>query len=118
MKILWIDPITAGDEADSESTLAFLKPFLFEGTDVVIRKVNRGTESIESRLDEVYSTVPMLDIALQGEVEGFDACIIGCAGDAGVAEAKDVLKIPVVGPGEASSSSCALSSPSGCVAVA
>ncbi len=102
MRILWIDPITSGDEADLESTSEFFKPFLFDGTDVVIRKVNRGTESIESRLDEVYSTIPMLDIALQGELDGFDACIIGCAGDAGVAEAKDVLKIPVVGPGEAS----------------
>jgi allantoin racemase len=102
MRILWIVPITSPDAASMERTVEFLKPYLFGGTEIVMRKTERGTESIESRLDEVYATVPTLELAIEGEREGFDACIIGCAGDAGVAEVKEVLTIPVIGPGEAS----------------
>lgn len=102
MKILWITPITGSDESDMEGTLEFLRNFTFAETEVVIRMVSRGTESVESRLDEVYATPPILDEALKGEKDGFDACIIGCAGDAGVVVAKEVLTIPVIGPGEAS----------------
>jgi len=102
MKILWIAPITGFDKSVIESTLKFLRDYAFADTEVVIRKVSRGTESVESRLDEIYTIPPVLDEALKGEKEGFDACIIGCAGDAGVIVAKDVLTIPVVGPGEAS----------------
>lgn len=85
-----------------EETAAFLKKYSFPGTEVVVRKVGRGTESIESRLDEVYSSVPSIDEVLWAEKEGFDACVVGCAGDAGVAVAKEVAKIPIIGPGEAS----------------
>lgn len=102
MKILWIVPITSPDDDQLGKTAAFLKEYSFPETEVVIRKVTRGTESIESRLDEIYASLPILDEVLKGEKEGFDACVIGCAGDAGVDVAKDILKIPVIGPGEAS----------------
>ncbi|MFB0521383.1 MAG: aspartate/glutamate racemase family protein [Desulfatiglandales bacterium] len=102
MKILWIVPITGPDDADLKIRAAFVNNYLFPGTEVVFRKVERGTESIESRVDEMYATLPVLDEALKGEQEGFDACIIACAGDAGVAQAKELLRIPVVGPGESS----------------
>jgi allantoin racemase len=102
MKILWIAPITGTDPARLEQLKDLLKKFAFPGTEVVVRKVARGTESIESRLDEVYATPAILDEVQKGEMEGFDACIVGCAGDAGVAVAKDVARIPVIGPLEAS----------------
>lgn len=102
MKILWIVPITGPDDADVKKRQELLGDYLFPGTDVVFRQVVRGTESIESRVDEVYATLPILDEAVRGEEEGFDACVIACAGDAGVAQAKELLRIPVVGPGESS----------------
>lgn len=102
MKILWIGTTTSPDAARLENTAAFLKKYSFPGTEIVLRKVERGTESIESRLDEVYASLPIVDEVLKAEREGFDACIVGCAGDAGVAVAKEVAKIPVIGPGEAS----------------
>ncbi len=102
MKILWVVPITGTDEHKLKETAEFLKNYSFEHTEVVIRKVSRGTESIESRLDEVYASVPILDEVKKAEKEGFDACVIGCAGDAGVDVAKEISKIPVIGPGESS----------------
>ncbi len=102
MKILWVVPITGTDEHKLKETAEFLKNYSFDHTEVVIRKVSRGTESIESRLDEVYASVPILDEVKKAEKEGFDACVIGCAGDAGVDVAKEISKIPVIGPGESS----------------
>ena len=102
MKILWIAPITGTDPARLAQLKDLLKRYAFQGTEVTVRKVTWGTESIESRLDEVYAAPAILDEVRKGEKEGFDACIIGCAGDAGVAVAKDVARIPVIGPLEAS----------------
>ena len=102
MKILWIVPITSPEETQLERTVAFLKRHVYPGTEVIVRKVSKGTESIESRVDEAYATLPILEEVVKAEQEKFDACIVGCAGDAGVAAAKEVARIPVVGPGEAS----------------
>jgi allantoin racemase len=102
VKILWIAPITGTDPARLEHLKDLLKRYAFPGTEITVRKVPRGTESIESRLDEVYAAPAILDEVQKGEKEGYDACIIGCAGDAGVAVAKDVARIPVIGPLEAS----------------
>jgi allantoin racemase len=102
MKILWIVPITGPDDDEVKRREESLRDYLFPGTEVVFRKVKSGTESIESRVDEIYATLPVLKEALIGEQEGFDACVIACAGDAGVAQAKELLTIPVVGPGESS----------------
>ncbi len=102
MKILWIFPITGTDPARRVQLKNLLKKYAFPGTEVFVRKVTRGTESIESRLDEVYAAPVILDEVYQAEKDGFDACIVGCAGDAGVAVAKDVARIPVIGPLEAS----------------
>ena len=102
MKILWIAPITGTDPLRLEELKKLLRQYAFPGTEVTVRKVVRGTESIESRLDEVYAVPAILDEVYRAEKEGFDACIVGCAGDAGVAVAKDVSRIPIIGPLEAS----------------
>jgi allantoin racemase len=102
MKILWIVPITSPGDAQINKTASLLKRHAYPGTEIIIRKVSRGTESIESRVDEAYATIPIIEEVLKAEQEGFDACIIGCAGDAGLAAAKEAAHIPVVGPGEAS----------------
>jgi len=102
MKILWIIPITGSDGSDEDNIKEYLNKFTFPETEVIIKTVSRGTESIESRLDETYAIPPILDEALKGQKDGVDACIIGCGGDAGVMVAKEVLSIPVIGPGEAS----------------
>ncbi len=102
MRILWIGAITGGDENRARDLHEFLKKNSFPQTEIVMRRVSRGTESIESRLDEAYAAVPIIEEVWRAEREGFDACVIGCAGDAGVGAAKEVSSIPVIGPGEAS----------------
>ena len=101
MKILWIVPILGTDERELARRPDGFRRFLYPGTELVVRGVKRGTESIESRLDEAYIALPVREEAISAQEEGFDACVIGCAGDAGVAVSKESVSIPVVGPAEA-----------------
>ena len=101
MKLLWIVPILDMDERELAQRSEAFGRFLYPGTELVVRGVKKGTPSIESLLDEAYIALPVLEEVLKGQEEGFDACIIGCAGDAGVAVCKESLRIPVVGPAEA-----------------
>jgi allantoin racemase len=52
---------------------------------------------------EEHLAIPgLLDAVPELEAEGFDAIIIGCFGDPGLAPARELAGIPVIGPGQAS----------------
>lgn len=60
-----------------------------------------GTESIEG-LYYIAVTVPyIVDEIIQAEKEGYDAVTSLCFGNPGVSESRELVKIPVVGAGEA-----------------
>ena len=48
----------------------------------------------------------VVELAQQMYKEGFEAIIVSCAGDPGVAEARKVIPIPVVGAGESTAALC------------
>ena len=51
---------------------------------------------------EEYLSVPgTMDLAVRLEREGFDALIPGCFGDPGLDGMREIVSIPVVGPGQA-----------------
>jgi allantoin racemase len=50
---------------------------------------------------EEYLYIPiMIESVLQAEREGYEAVITGCAGDPGLDAARELVRIPVTGPGE------------------
>lgn len=53
--------------------------------------------------EHTYSTaVPhVVDLAKQFEADGMEAVVVSCAGDPGVEEARNEVKVPVIGAGEA-----------------
>lgn len=79
-----------------------LQAMAFPGTNVAIRDVPEGPPSIESAYDELLSVPATLDGILQAERDGFDAVILGCFGDPGLEAARELVTIPVIGPGETS----------------
>jgi allantoin racemase len=80
---------------------AVLQRAAFPGTAVEVRDVPEGPASIESAYEE-YLAVPGALHGLQAlEREGVDGAIVGCFGDPGVDAAREVCRMPVVGPGEA-----------------
>lgn len=56
--------------------------------------------SIESRLEELELAHWVIERAVEAERRGFDAVITGCFGDPGVDAARELVRVPVIAPGE------------------
>ncbi len=64
--------------------------------------IDKGSSSIESRYDEVYSVPEIVKRIKEAEAEGIDACVVNCFGDPGVRASREAVNIPVMGPCESS----------------
>jgi allantoin racemase len=60
-----------------------------------------GPASIESAHEEYLSVPGAVDRLVEAERAGFDGAILGCFGDPGIEAAREMVSMPVVGPGEA-----------------
>ena len=58
-------------------------------------------ETIESLYDEALLAPWTVEIAVEAERRGYDAVLTGCVGDPGVEAAREMVRIPVIGPGQA-----------------
>lgn len=58
-------------------------------------------ETIESLYDEARLAPWNIEMTIEAARRGYDAVITGCAGDPGVEAAREVVRIPVIGPGQA-----------------
>lgn len=56
--------------------------------------------SIESRIEEISLAHWVVERSIEAERRGFDAVVTGCFGDPGVDAAREVVRIPVIAPGE------------------
>lgn len=72
--------------------------------DTVLEVINleKGTVSVEDSFDITWAGLFVLQKVLQAEQDGCDGVIIYCFDDPGVRGAKEAVRIPVVGIGEAS----------------
>ena len=60
-----------------------------------------GTASVESRWDDAFAAPGIIDAAIRAEAAGADAVVVNCMEDPAVDAAREVVRIPVVGPAEA-----------------
>jgi allantoin racemase len=67
--------------------------------------------TIQSSYEASLSTVEDLECAREAEKAGYDAVIIPCGGDPGVAPLREVLRVPVVPPGSTAKHLCSLIAP-------
>lgn len=67
-----------------------------------IIEAKKGPKSIESFYDEYLAIPGLLQTVVTAEKEGYDGIILGCFGDPGIAAARELVDIPVIGPGEVS----------------
>jgi allantoin racemase len=58
-------------------------------------------EVVESLYDEALLAPWTVEMCVEAERRGFDAVVTGCAGDPGVEAARELVRIPVIGPGQA-----------------
>lgn len=88
--------------AEMQRREALLQAWAFPGTEVSVIDVQTGPASIESAYEEILAIPPTLDLVMACENEGYDAAIIGCFGDPGLDAARELVRMPVVGPCESS----------------
>jgi allantoin racemase len=69
---------------------------------VDITDIEHGPSSIESAWEEYLSVPGTIEKAVQAEKDGYAGMILGCFGDPGIDALREMVAIPVVGPGEAS----------------
>jgi len=58
-------------------------------------------ETIESLYDEALLAPWTVEMTVEAERRGYDAVLTGCVGDPGVEAAREMVRIPVIGPGQA-----------------
>ncbi len=72
-------------------------------------KSHLGT--IQSAYEASLSTIGDLECAMAAERVGYQAVIIPCGGDPGIAPLREVLRIPVIPPGSAAKHLCSMLGP-------
>lgn len=81
---------------------SLLQEWSFHGAKVTVSDVPGGVTSIESSYEELLAAAGSIDAIRRLEQEGADAVIIGCFGDPGLEPAREMVTMPLIGPGEAS----------------
>lgn len=64
-------------------------------------EVPGGPASIESAYEEYLSVPGAVERLVEAEQVGFDGAVLGCFGDPGIEAMREMVSIPVIGPGEA-----------------
>lgn len=99
-KITLINPTI--NEAWNEENLQVYRAGARPGTELHVVCLEFGTASIEARVDDALAAPGVLQRAMEAEREGTSAVIVNCMNDPGVLAAREMVRIPVIGPLEAS----------------
>ncbi|SCL36420.1 allantoin racemase [Micromonospora rhizosphaerae] len=94
MKILVIHPVKRG--VLDEDPMPPLPPFI----EVESRWLSRGPTSIECRADKARAVPGVLDLVTESRAEGFDGIVVNCFMEPGLAAARELTHVPVVGPAQ------------------
>jgi len=103
MRILW-DEATSGlpvMEPVWQTLKGYFPKVARKDTEVVVRHAAVSGNYVRSLYTELLNNHSIVETAINGEQDGFDAVVLGCWADP-LWEAREVLNIPVVGIGEAS----------------
>lgn len=104
MKIRIVTPITTKSISSAEKFQPYARP----GTEISQIALDRGPASIESAFDEMLAKPETVARIIEAEREGIDAVVIDCMGDPGLHAAREAVRIPVIGPCEASMHAAAM----------
>ena len=104
MKIMYIVPGVMAQTnlgiRELERRKRILETHAWVGTSVDIIDIDKGPRSIESSYEEYLSVPETVKKAVQAEKDGYDGIILGCFGDPGLEALREMVRVPVVGPGE------------------
>ncbi|MFX1331353.1 MAG: aspartate/glutamate racemase family protein [Promethearchaeota archaeon] len=103
MELLYLIPGDGMPEDELKRRAETGNTIIRPGSTFHTEEVGEGPLSIESSIEEYMSIGPMLKRLIQIRNENkYDAIIIGCAGDPGLAAAREMMDMPIIGPAESS----------------
>lgn len=99
LRILVVGPTSAAWSTLADEVAADLARLMRPGIDLEYRCTGGGPTSIRDSDDAVAASPFVVRTVQAAEREGFDAVIVDCTEDPGVATAAAAVSIPVIGPG-------------------
>lgn len=100
IRVLVVIPILK-NPALEEVTRREVEQIQDETLEVSIVSLERGPASIESEFDDRIASPWVLEKVKEAEANGYDAVFLDCMGDIALNAAKEIVRIPVVGPCQA-----------------
>ncbi len=100
MRIVFCNPF--GTDAYDEIVRESLTPYLRGDTEVTISHLDNSPANIDYYLPKHLMEVDVFREVVAADEDGADAFVVGCCYDPGVAVARELTDMPVVGPLEAS----------------
>jgi len=97
-KIMFINPVGTG--AYDQHILSIIERVRREDAYPTVIHLSKGPDHLEYHYYEHLVTDDMLKEIRRAETQGFDAAVIGCFYDPGLREARELVRMPVVGPAE------------------
>lgn len=85
-----------------ERTLNEINKYKEDSTLVDMVNVKKGVASVECEFDNAWAALPLVQEVIKAEKEGYDGVINNCFAEPGIHAAKESVRIPVVGTGQAS----------------
>jgi len=73
-----------------------------QGTEIFVKSIRKGPESIESEYDSEMAAPWVLEEVVNAEKQGYDAAITACMCDTALYGARQIATIPIIGPCQAS----------------
>mgnify|MGYP005862516699 CR=1 FL=1 len=99
-KILYANPV--GSTSFDQDTIELIEAIRSPEFEPVVRSLDQGPPHLEYHTYEHEALGPLLRLFKQAEREGCLAGIIGCFYDGGLREAREIVRMPVIGMAEAS----------------
>lgn len=96
-RILVINPLATSEW--NESDRVSLMEVAAKDTNIEVLNIEKGPPAIESYYDIAFATPDILRIIKETH-QDYDGIMINCFGDPGLMPARELVEIPVVGPGE------------------
>lgn len=100
MKIKVIIPNSGMNRETLRQREIMLSQYAWPDTEISVDCIDGGPESIESSYDEILAAPYTIEKALEAEKDGFDAIIVYCGSDPAVNAIREVVNVPVIGPGK------------------
>lgn len=102
MRLKVIIPNNGMDEQTLKDREEMLSSIARPDTIISVDCISHGPVSIESAYDEVLVGPELVQRCIQAERDGFDSIVIYCLSDPAVNACREMVHIPVIGPGQVS----------------